>query len=301
MPKGIRMSNTLPQRTGLLAVALAALTTACAVTSVPAAPAAPTASSLGPASTVDDVLGAMQARGGDLKSFTATVTQSLYNTTFDTTETYHGKVVFQFLPDGDARMHLVLDDKQKGTNPPESSKKEYLLEDGWLTDRDYPMKNQVRRQIVAPGQKLDLFQLGKGPFPLPIGQDKAEVTAQFTVEKMPPAGTDPKGLQTIHLQLTPKPRGTFSRQFKLVDFWIDTASGLPVRIETLDYGGVIDQTNDLTNVAVNPAVGNGDFTLPPLNNALPPANRKWAVDAIPLATAPSPSVAPVAPPSPGQR
>ncbi len=41
-------------------------------------------------------------------------------------------------------------------------RKEYLLNDGWLIDRDYRGKNEANRQITKPGEKVNLFQLGKG-------------------------------------------------------------------------------------------------------------------------------------------
>jgi outer membrane lipoprotein-sorting protein len=212
-------------------------------------------------SSIDDVLDAMQARGGDLKSFTADVAQTMKDDVHGYDTTFRGKATFQALPGGDARLHLVFDMKQKGKHAAVPSKKEYLLQDGWLTDRDYPTNNETRRQVVQPGQKLNLFQLGKGPFPLPIGQNRQQVHLQFDVTRDPPDKDDPP--HTIHLTLTPKPDTDLARQFQTIDFWVDTDQRMPVRIETVDSRGVNDQVTDLTNLKVNPPVNDGDFTLPP--------------------------------------
>jgi outer membrane lipoprotein-sorting protein len=237
------------------------------------------AAPLGSASSVDDLLDAMHDRGGDLKSFTADVVQKQVDLNANTKVTYRGPVIFQALPGGDARLRLTWTSKQKGERPPVPYQAEYLLVNGWLTSRDFVSKNETRRQVVAPGQKLDLFQLGKGPFPLPIGQDRAAVLRQFDVARQPADKVDPPN--TIHLQLTPKKGGSFARQFSQVDFWIDTVQRMPVRITTTDAGVLNEQTNDLTNLKVNGPVGPADFMLPPLNNALPPANRPWSTTVVP--------------------
>ena len=209
-------------------------------------------------SSVDDVLDAMQARGQDLKSFTADVKQTEDSMGGETVR--RGSAALQILPGGDARLLYTIKTKQKGTRPPVPYRREYLLDKGWLTDRDESLRTDTHRQVVAPGNKLDLFQLGKGPFPLPIGQDRAKVLQQFTVTKVPPAADDPPG--SIHLQLVPKTGGQFARDYATIDFWVDPAQRMPVRVETVKPRGGLDTTTDLTNLKVNAAVGDADFTLP---------------------------------------
>src|SRR5205814_1317034 len=131
--------------------------------------------------------------------------------------------------------------------------KEYLLDGGWLIDRDYRAKNEVRRQIARAGEKVNLFQLGKGPFPLPIGQDKKDVHEQFEVTKLPPAKDDPAG--AVHLQLTPKEKTDFARKFSRIDVWVDQHTKMPVRIETIDRNQTTDRQTDLEKMKVNPTPG----------------------------------------------
>jgi outer membrane lipoprotein-sorting protein len=214
-------------------------------------------------STDDDVLDAMHDRGSTLKSFKADVTQKQVDSLANEV-TYKGHVAFESLAGGDARLHFLIDTKKKGKGPERKvPPREYLLANGWLTDRDYSLQNETRRQVVRPGQKIDLFSLGKGPFPLPIGQDRAQVRRLFDVSRPPADKDDPDPPHTIHLQLTPKDGTDLARRFTTIDFWVDTDQQMPVRIETHAPNGD-DQTTDLLNLKLNTPVSDGDFTPEPL-------------------------------------
>src|SRR5205814_1171460 len=92
---------------------------------------------------------------------------------------------------------------------------EYLLLGGQLIDRTYRNTTQVTRVVLRPGEKTNLLQLGKGPFPLPIGQKKEDVFAQFDVKKLEPKKEDPA--DCVKIELTPKPGTSLARKFKFID------------------------------------------------------------------------------------
>jgi hypothetical protein len=221
---------------------------------------------LHPDATVDEVLDALQARGQNLKEFVADVQLTDTDITMGDSSKRVGNVWYQVKPDGDARMHILFEKKIVGDKPPRDDRKEYLLEDGWALDRDYRAKNEVRYQISRPGEKMNLFQLGKGAFPLPIGQDKSDVHAMFDVTKVAPAAGDPAN--SIHLQLTPKPKTDFERKFSTIDVWVDLTTKMPVRISTEDRNQTTQQQTDLGNVVVNPKPGltEEDFVMPPVDD-----------------------------------
>jgi outer membrane lipoprotein-sorting protein len=216
---------------------------------------------------IDQVLDSLQARGKTLKEFTADLRETDTDTIMGNTTTKTGKVWYQVKPNGDIRLLLLFNKKQVGEKPAKDDHREYLLDDGWLTDIDFSALVQVKRQMSRPGEKVNLFQLGKGPLPLPIGQDKKDVYKDFDVAKLPPAKDDPPN--TVHLQLTPKPGTDFARKFTTLDFWIDPKLAMPVRIETLDAKKTTDQVIDLLNLQVNPTPGlvDGDFALPSIGDA----------------------------------
>ena len=214
---------------------------------------------------IDQVLDELHARGGTLKEFAADITQADTDTIMGNITTKTGKVWYQVKPDGSVRLRILFDKKQVGSKPAHDERREYLLDNGWLIDRDYPDKIETNRQVSQPGEKVNLFQLGKGPLPLPIGQDKKDVHDQFDVTLLPPAQGDPS--DTVHLQLKPKPGTDLARKFTTLDFWINRKLAMPIRIETLDAKQSMDQVIDLQNLNVNPAPGlkDADFTPPSID------------------------------------
>lgn len=228
----------------------------------PPAPAQPSASGLSPASSLDDILDTLDARGDELKDFNAKVSLATTDDVTGNETTLVGNMWMQRLPDGDARLHVLFDRKVVNDKPREE-KMEYLLSKGMLIDRDYGQRVEVQRQVLKPGQKMDLLKLGEGPFPLPLGQDKKDVHEMFEVKKFDPAKDDPAG--TIHVQLTPRKDTQFARKFSTIDFWVDPASRMPVKIVTSDPNGTTTRTTTLTNVQVNSGIGDNEFALPPID------------------------------------
>ncbi len=276
------MTRTTVRRLGPFAAAVlvtgAVYAESPIVPAVPAAAATP-ATPATPAtltnSTTDQVLDALHDRGVTLTAFTADVRMTDTSQLGDSS-TRDGHVQYQVKPDGSPRLHVLFDTRHFGNKPPVPDKKEYLLEDGWLTDRSYGDKNETRRQFVRPGEKVNLFDLATGPFPLPIGQDKAAVHKAFAVTMPKADKTDPPG--TVHLLLTPNVGTALAKQFLSVDVWVDMALRMPVRIETVEKkGNQLDRTTAFTKLVVNPKLTDADFALPAVpgmqthDEPLPPA------------------------------
>jgi outer membrane lipoprotein-sorting protein len=211
-------------------------------------------------SSIDDLLDALDARGKDFKTFTADVKLADSDTTFADVTTKSGKVWYQ--DQGNARIRVSFDTVQHNDSPPKKQQIDYKLADGKLIERNYATSHQDTRQVLRPGEKINLLKLGEGPFPLPIGQPKDEVHKQFDVKKLDPAKDDPAN--TIGLQLTPKPDSHFARKFKFISVWVDSTTHMPIRIATRDGNETKDQTTDLSNVKINPEVKDTDFDLGPL-------------------------------------
>jgi len=258
----------------------------CATSSAPAAetPAPPAQSqpqaqpqpprqsgSLSPSSSIDQILDALDEKGDNLKDFTADVKLTEEDAAVGSSVVRTGRVWFQRLPSDDARMRLTLD-KKLVKDKTIDEKLEYVYSGGWLIDRDYRRMSNIRRQVVRPGEKINLLKLGQGPFPLPLGQDKATVHAEFDVKKIDPAKDDPPS--ALHLQLTPKKGAQFAKKFDAIDLWIDPAQVMPVRVQTTDGDQI--KTWDLTSIRVNPGLTDKDFTLEPVDQS------KWQIDERPF-------------------
>lgn len=223
---------------------------------------------IAPDADLDAILDVLNARGKELKDFTADVALHTIDNKTGEDSAQLGKVVFQKKSDGDSRIRVSFDQKETETGDGKRIKQkqrlDYVLDNGWLTDRDYQKKLEVRRQVLKPGQKMNLLKLGEGPFPLPIGQDKEEVRKQFDATKVATEKEDPK--DTVHVKLVPKKGSQFEKKFKQIDVFVDTKSAMPRRIDTSDKSGQTRST-DLTNVKLNGGVGDGEFGLESIDNA----------------------------------
>jgi outer membrane lipoprotein-sorting protein len=221
---------------------------------------------LGPDSSLDTVLDALAARGKNLKDFSADVALHTADNRTGEDSAQIGKVVYD-AGNGNSRIRVSFDKKETetgdGKRMTQKQRLDYVLEGGWLTDRDYQKKLEVRRQVLRPGQQMNLLKLGEGPFPLPIGQDKEEVKKQFEVSKVPPTPEDPKG--TIHIKLVPKPGTQFEKRFRQIDVFVDPKSNMPARIDTVERAGTTRST-ELTNLKLNTGVKPDDFTLPDIDS-----------------------------------
>lgn len=223
---------------------------------------------LGPDSKLDAILDALNTRGQELKDFSADVVLHTVDDRTGQDTAQIGKVVYQQREGNDSRIRVSFDKKRidegDGGKPvTQEQKLDYVLDKGWLTDRDYKKKLEVRRQVLRPGQKMNLLKLGEGPFPLPIGQDKAEVKRQFDATKVESTKEDPAG--TVHVKLVPKPGTSFAKRFKQIDVFVDTKNNMPGRIDTVERAGTTRST-ELTNVKLNVDVKDEAFTLPNIDN-----------------------------------
>jgi hypothetical protein len=214
---------------------------------------------LGPDTSVDDVLQALEARGKGLKDFTASVSHEKMDALTGDAETLKGRFWLQYVAPGDARIRVVFDSRTLGTRRTPNYKHEYLLEKGQLIERDYQQKLEQIQQVLKPGEKMDPLKLGEGPFPLPVGQDPREVKRLFDVTKPPARKDDPA--DTVHIQLTSKPNTQFYRKFKTIDAWVDAKTNFPTQIRTVDPNESEIRTTMLSDVKVNPGLGDKDFTL----------------------------------------
>jgi hypothetical protein len=141
------------------------------------------------ASTLDEVLDALDARGKNLRDFSASVRLSSVDNSIGSATAQTGKVFYQRNPGGDARIRVTFDKFDDG-NKVMPQNHQYTLDAGWLVERNYDKKQEIRRQVLKPGEKMDPLKLGEGPFPLPIGQKKEDVKKLFDVARITPAQDD---------------------------------------------------------------------------------------------------------------
>jgi hypothetical protein len=141
-------------------------------------------------------------------------------------------------------------------------------EDVYLYDGStYWQLGYARKQINAVQQPAGskpkrLFELGRGPFPLPIGQTREQVLDLFEATLLSKPGADP-----AHVKLKPRPGVPFGREYLEFEFKARIAEGVPFEIITRSKAG-LEKTYLLENVKANDAgVIPPDFFRPPDVNA----------------------------------
>ncbi len=108
---------------------------------------------------------------------------------------------------------------------------EHLFDGRWYVELQSRTKTVTRREIRREGEKSNPYRLGEGAFPLPFGQKKADILAEFEVTRVAEKKSDPP--QTDHLHLVPRPGTNTGRTYKTLDFWVARAgkhAGLPVKV-----------------------------------------------------------------------
>lgn len=143
-------------------------------------------------------------------------------------------------------------------------KQEWFLFDGrWLFEASERLGQVTKRQITRPGEKLDLFDLERAPFPVPFGQKKEKMLRNFDITLAPPASGDPPN--TDHLICIPKPDGALYGEYDKLDFFVHRTLHLPMKIVVTKNQGheiVTAAFPDLSEKSINAGVTRDDFTPP---------------------------------------
>jgi hypothetical protein len=218
--------------------------------------------------SIEQVLDALYRRTDDLQAFRARIRLVDEDAILGDSTARTGWLIYQSRPGATARLRVRFEQKLDGKHVLDEVL-EYRLLDGWLVDRNYRTTTEVRRQVVAPGERVNLLKLGEGKLPLPIGQSPDDVHREFEVHKIEPDAGDPAGL--IHLRLVPRQGTAVARQFKTLDFWVDPSIRMPVRMDALDINESSIRRTELTELQINPPIGDADFELPPVDE------KKWNI------------------------
>lgn len=168
-----------------------------------------------------------------------------------------------------------------------------LVFDGrWLIERVPAEKQFIKRRIVADGQKFDPLRLGEGPFPLPIGQKRADILRKYVAKLLPAeqdvtangeTETDTERLKkfvagSYQLQLTPRPELLESEELRDIRLWYRPSTPEPGAPATLlpRMARTVNRAQDvmlvqLVNVRLNQPV---DATV---LDTTPPTGDDWKI------------------------
>lgn len=152
-----------------------------------------------------------------------------YDPVLDSTEKHEGMLYFKRAEPNPA--FLIHFDKTIHDGIVRNLKEWHAFDGRWYSEARESTLSIVKREIVRPGETLNVFELGKGPFPLPFGQKKSEILRHFTVQLAPPAKDDPANCD--HLVCTPISGTDMARKYNTVHFYIHRTLDLPIRLTTV--------------------------------------------------------------------
>lgn len=207
----------------------------------------------------DDALNALHDAGEHLTTLAADV--ALHDVSTDTGEdtVRTGTVVLQRLPDGDGKIRVTFTRTVTG-KAVDDARQDVLLDGPTLVTRDSKAKKETTRVVRQPGEKLNLFKLGEGPFPLPVGQSRDDVLKEFDVKAAPPKNATDLAVLT----LTPKDKTPLAERFSAIEVTVDRQTRLPLTIKTTDREATEVKTAVLTHPRENETVKEEEFRLGPL-------------------------------------
>jgi outer membrane lipoprotein-sorting protein len=216
-------------------------------------------------SDVNQILDALHERGTDIRSLAADVKLStVVEDLGDEPETRIGRLVLRRKADNDTQVRVAFDTREK-KDKRFKEPMDFVITGQRMIQRDHAAKKETIRVIGKPGDKLDLFKLGQGPFPLPIGQPREDVLKAFDVKKVPLADVVEKPEPAVAaIMLVPKEGSELRRKFQEISVTV-RPDGWPVDVKTIDSSSSPNvATARLENIRTNADVTDQEFALPPV-------------------------------------
>lgn len=188
-------------------------------------------------------------------------------------------------PDGAAEgrgVFAVLFEQIQIEDAVREERQSFVFDGEWFIEKNDAAKRFVKRQVALPGERINPLRLGEGPFPIPIGQKRADILARYTARLAPvneSLENEPHlnaGFLEGSTQIVLTPRPEFGRdEFREIRLWY-RAEGegrlLPRLARTLNMQGDVSFVR-LVGMRVNdPAFPEGIATI-----AEPARGEGWEV------------------------
>ncbi len=185
---------------------------------------------------VSAILDKLEKKRGEIKTLQADIVYELYESIPDDRTIQQGVLRYQAAIKKTPVKFMVHFTAMIYDGNMITRKNEWFCFDG-KTSREVRerTKHVIDREIFKEGSQIDPFELGKGPFPLPFGQVKADMIKNFTItmgKTDPKAKKDKAVADTDHLVLIPKPKSRLAGEYKRIEYWLGKKDYMPRRILT---------------------------------------------------------------------
>jgi len=222
---------------------------------------------------VDKILDRLEKKGARIDAIEADIEFTKIDPILEDKQVHKGILRFkQAKPN--PRFFIRFDELKLENLAPKKEKQWHVFDGQWYIEAREKTKSITKRRIVQPGETLEVFKLGQGPFPLPFGQKKADILKHFEVKLLPSKPSDPE--HSDHLECTPRPGTELAKKYETVHFYIDRTLDLPVRVQTVEKEEGNEIIASFTKIKVNPGLVESQLNLPDLPD--------YSIDTVPLET-----------------
>ncbi len=197
-----------------------------------------------PITSADELLDRIEQETADLGTLTARIRYENEKALIGDTQVRKGTLHSRLDPETGRRQFAVhFDEKQIGVTV-ESIDVDYIFDGRYLVERLNDERQFNKREIACPDDpEYDPLSID-GPFPLPIGQSRADIVRRFHVEQIENTETG-RLAGHYHLRLTPRSSGE-DEELEQVDLWYDPETWMPSRVVVLERSGDLN-TADVVN------------------------------------------------------
>lgn len=198
---------------------------------------------------LNELLAALETADADIRSLSAKILYEREYALAGDVQIRDGRVSFVVTekPGGKkGRAFAVVFDTTIIADRSEPDGRTFVFDGEWLTEKIPEEKLMLRRQVAPPGADFDPLRIGEGPLPLPLGQKRADILANYTAELLAPeAGLEERQdlvqftAGCAQLKLVPNEVRAMTDDFEEIRLWYkkDEAGLLPRMAMTLNKTG----------------------------------------------------------------
>ena len=205
----------------------------CAASNDPNTPLAATAAK----SPLQNVLDRLQENASQLRSCTSKIDYLFIQDPdlLDSHTLRKGNLLYLKSEDR-SRVRINFDTLKQDDFEEEPRREVYLFDGVWLTKVDYALEQIDLYQQSPEDKPLDAFDFLSHHFPLVGFSGSKQFETEFDV-RLAEASAEEPNLICLHLEVREDSR--YSKDYKTIDFWIDSTLYLPRRVHALSTQGDI--------------------------------------------------------------
>ena len=181
-------------------------------------------------STVEKILGQLNQRTKELKSYQGQIEYRVSQPLFESQTLRRGRLYYRS-KGGKSALRINFQTLKQDDEKEQKHVEHYIFDCLWLTHIDYQMKEAKRYQLAepnGPNEPADAFDLVRRRFPI-IGFSRVEdLQKEFEIKLAEAKRGEPNDF--IELGLKVKPDSIYKNDYTSIDFWIDKKLHLPAKI-----------------------------------------------------------------------